>query len=180
MIRFDTRDKKPNLYDLLPVTAVAAVLLGVFIRLGAPEHRTEICVVLGLFYLVMILRLLTAFRGQLQYNPYFYNTIIYSGFALFLLSVLITHTVLSVRMHRSPEIYTEDLILHQILGSAKNYILLSSPFLLIFSSALCTSSISLIRHEGKRLVNVLGIILSFLLIGGLLVFYITLTLLAYR
>ena len=168
MIRFDTRFIKPKLYDLLPLTAVVAALLGVFIHLGAPAHRTAICVVLGLFYLTVILRLLVAFRGQLQYNPYSYNTIIYSGFALFLLFVLITHIVLSVRMYRFPEIYTEYQIIHQILGSAKTYILLSSPFLLVFSAALCTSNISLIRHEGKRLVNVLGIILSFLLIGGVL------------
>ena len=46
--------------------------------------------------------------------------------------------------------------------------MLSSPFVLAFSVALCVSNISLIRHEGKRLVNVLGILLSFLLVGGLL------------
>ena len=166
MIRFDTRNKKPKLYDLLALTAVAAALVGMFLLLNVRARQAAICAVLGLYYLAVILRLIMAFRGQLQYNPYSYNTIIYSGFALFLLSVFITHAVLSVGVLRHPGVYTELQIIHLVLGSAKNYMLLSSPFLLIFSAALCVSNISLIRHEGKRLVNVLGIILSFLLIGG--------------
>ena len=167
MIRFDTRDKKPKLYDLLALTAVAAASAAL-IRFCAPTHQTPICAVLGIYYLAVILRLIAAFFGQLRYNPYSYNTIIYSGFALFLLSVFITHTTLSVNMIRYPDVYTEFQIIHLVLSSAKNYMLLSSPFLLIFSIALCVSNISLIRHEGRRFVNVLGIILSFLLIGGVL------------
>ena len=172
MIQFDTRDKKPKLYDLLLLSAVVLVFLGIFLRLGAQKYSAAICMVLGLYYLAVILRLLTAFQGQLRYNPYSYNTIIYSGFALFLTSVLITHIILSVRIVRQPETYEAYTLLHLVLGSAKNYMLLSFPFLLLFSAALCTSNISLIRHEGKRLVNVLGIILSFLLIGGVVFIFI--------
>ena len=42
----------------------------------------------------------------------------------------------------------------------------SAPFVLFFSAALCLSNISLIRHEGRRPVNFLGILLAFLMIGG--------------
>ncbi len=169
MIRFDTRDKKPKLYDLLPLTAIVAAAVLLLAR--EPANTRLVCWILGAYYGAVILRLLVAFRGQLQYNPYSYNTIIYSGFALFLLSVLITHIVLSGKMLRYPEIYTSREWLHLLLGSAKNYILLSSPFLLLFSGALCVSNISLIRHEGKRLVNVLGIILSVVLVAGLVFIY---------
>lgn len=168
MIRFNTSDKKPRLYDLLLLTAVMAALLAVFVRTGAQPYKTAAFVALGLYYLTVIVRLLMAFRKQLRYNPYSYNTIYYAGFALFVLSVLITHIVLTARMLRYPEVYTSHEILHLLLGSAKNYMLLSSPFLLLFSAALCVSNLSLIRHEGKRLVNVLGILLSVLLLGGLL------------
>ena len=166
MIRFDTRDKKPKLYDLLGVTAVTAALLALFILLDTPAHSVAVCLILGLYYLVVIVRLLTAFRGQIQYNPYSYNTIYYAGFALFVLFVLIEHIILSAKILRHPDVYTTSQLMHLALGSAKNYMLLTSPFLLAFSTALCVSNISLIRHEGKRLVNVLGIILSFLLVGG--------------
>ena len=169
MIRFDTRDKKPKLYDLLPLTAIVAAAVLLLAR--EPANTRLVCWILGAYYGAVILRLLVAFRGQLQYNPYSYNTIIYSGFALFLLSVLITHIVLSGKMLRYPEVYTSREWLHLLLGSAKNYILLSSPFLLLFSGALCVSNISLIRHEGKRLVNVLGIILSVVLVAGLVFIY---------
>ena len=168
MIRFDTKDKKPKLYDLLLLTAAAAVLLGVLIRSGAQPHKAAVCVIVGVYYLAVIVRLVTALFGQLRYNPYSYNTIIYSGFALFVLSVFITHTVVSARMLAQPALYSESRLMHLVLGSAKNYMLLSSPFLLLFSAALCVSNVSLIRHEGRRLVNVLGILLSFLLVGGLL------------
>ena len=166
MIRFDTRDKKPTLYDLLPLTAVTLALFLLLLRLDGQRYAGAICALLGLYYLTVILRLLFALRGQIRYNPYSYNTIIYTGFALFLLSVLITHVLVSVRILRWPELYTLSALLHMILGSAKTYMLLSSPFILLFSVALCVSNISLIRHEGRRLVNVLGIILSFLLVGG--------------
>ncbi len=169
MIRFDTRDKKPKLYDLLPLTAIVAAAVLLLAR--EPANTRLVCWILGAYYGAVIIRLLVAFRGQLQYNPYSYNTIIYSGFALFLLSVLITHIVLSGKMLRYPEMYTSREWLHLLLGSAKNYILLSSPFLLLFSGALCVSNISLIRHEGKRLVNVLGIILSVVLVAGLVFIY---------
>ena len=167
MIRFDTRDKKPKLYDLLVLTVAVAALLAAFLLLNIPVHSAVVCSILGLYYLTAIGRLLTAFRGQLQYNPYSYNTIYYSGFALFVLFVLIEHIILSARILRYPDIYTTNELFHLALGSAKNYMLMTSPFLLVFAAALCVSNISLIRHEGKRLVNVLGIILSFLMVGGL-------------
>jgi uncharacterized SAM-binding protein YcdF (DUF218 family) len=44
--------------------------------------------------------------------------------------------------------------------------LLSAPFILIFSIAMIVSNISLIRHEGGSFVNFLGIILSALFLGG--------------
>ena len=146
-MKFDTRNKKPKLYDLLPLTAVVVALILLFGR-DVPANQRLICWVLGAYYAAVILRLAVAFRGQLQYNPYSYNTILYSGFALFLLSVLITHSVLSFRMLRYPEVYTRNELPHLVLGSAKNYILLSSPFLLLFSAALCVA-----LSEGRNAVE---------------------------
>ena len=119
-----------------------------------------------IYALGMILALLWAFREQIRYNPYSYNTIFYMGFALFALSVMITHIVLALRMAASPESFSGNEFLQSLLGSAKMYMLVSAPFLLAFSIALCISNISLIRHEGKRMVNLLGILLSFLLVVG--------------
>ena len=177
LVRFDTRDKKPALWNILilsVITFAAAVLL---IRQGSEKCPLMICILLDVYFLVVIILLISAFFKQLQYNPYSYNTIYYAGFALFLLSVLITHIFLTVRMIRHPEIYFVapgqqfDNIAYVLLDSARNYMLLSAPFILVFSVALCISNIALIRHEGKRFVNILGIILSFLMVGGELFLY---------
>ena len=162
-VQFDTRDTKPKLRALLVLTAVAAVPAGLLAAAGAAAAT---CGVIAAYALGVILTLLWAFREQLRYNPYSYNTIFYFGFALFACYVLIAYLLLTVRTARQPEVYTAEMIIHVLLGSAKNYMLFTSPFLLLFSAALCVSNLSLIRHEGLRPVNVLGVILSFLLVGG--------------
>ncbi len=166
LLQFDTRDKKPKLFHLLLIAAVAGAAV-VLLSLGGTErHALAICGVTSVFCLVTLFELLRAWRGQLRYNPYSYNTIYYMGFALFDLSVLVTNVVLEYRMLRWPGQYPAETILHLLLNSAKQYMLLSAPLVLALSAALVVSNVSLIRHEGKRLVNVLGILLAFLLLAG--------------
>lgn len=165
-ISFDTRDKKPKLYGLLALTAVAAVLVAALIAIDPSGSAGRVCVAVAAYCFAAVLTLVYAFREQIRYNPYSYNTIIYFGFALFALSVMITHIVLAVRIFTYPETYTSDRIIFTLVGSAKQYILLSAPFLFVFSAALCFSNLFLIRREGKRLVNLLGFILSALIVSG--------------
>lgn len=166
MIRFDTLNKKPKLWNVAALSGVLLAILAVLLLRGAERNAAAISLSLSAYLLIVLVLLGRAFCGQLRYNPYSYNTIFYMGIALFLLAVLFLQLRLSVLLIRRPEEYTADGILHLLLGSAKNYMLLTSPFLLVFSAALCVSNISLIRHEGFRGVNVLGIILSVLLVGG--------------
>lgn len=165
-MRFDTRDKKPKLWNIAALTCVFAAVLAVLFSHGAERYAAAVSVSFAVYYTIVLAMLLAAYAGQLRYNPYSYNTIFYMGFALFLLAVLIMQLRLTVLLIRHPEEYTTGEILYLLLRSAKNYMLLTLPFLLAFSAALCISNISLIRHEGFRGVNVLGIILSFLLVGG--------------
>ena len=165
-LQFDTRDTKPKLGALKLLTMLAATALGVLAMTGAERHAAAMSIVTAAYALGVILVLLWAWREQIRYNPYSYNTIFYMGFALFALSVLITLIILTARILRAPDLYSGDAIIHTLLRSAKTYILLSSPFLILFCAALCVSNISLIRHEGRRLVNLLGILLSFLIVAG--------------
>ena len=166
-MRFDTRDVKPKLWGLLIPVGLSALII-LIISIVRTEHRSLIgCIVMAALCLIVILSLLWAFREQIRYNPYSYNTIYYIGFALFLLSVLSTYTVLIVRILQYPEVYGTQAISGILLNSATNYMVYTAPFIFLFSAALFVSNIALIRHEGKRLVNVLGILLSFLLVGGL-------------
>ncbi len=167
-IKFDTRNKKPKIWNIAILTAVTGALLGVLVMTGAEEHVLPIGVILAAFFLITVCLLLYAFKEQLRYNPYSYNTVYYMGFALFLVSVLIDHLRLMLRLFSSarqgkPAI---EQIISLLNTSARTYMLLTSPFVLLVSAALCISNIALIRHEGKRFVNVLGIILAFLLTAG--------------
>ena len=166
MLKFDTRNKKPKLWNLLIQACFVGLILFLLVRDGAERHAALISGLIAAFFLAALIQLAAAFFMQIQYNPYSYNTIYYMGFGLFLLAVLVIHIVITVRLLRYPENYRVHEILNTLLNSAKTYMLLSAPFILCFSAALCVSNVSLIQHEGKRLVNVLGIILSFLLLAG--------------
>ena len=163
---FDTADKKPKLFDVLAAAVVLIITVAVLGIVLKDRAALIITVIFEVFFVYVIVRLIIAWKGQLQYNPYSYNTIYYAGFALFTLSVLMTFLTLTFRFVTDAENAGPLLIIHTLMSSAKTYMLLSAPFLLVFSVGLCVSNISLIRHEGRRFVNVLGIILSFLLLAG--------------
>ncbi|MBS7263210.1 MAG: YdcF family protein [Eubacteriales bacterium] len=165
-IRFDTRDKKPKLYGLLIPLAAAAIAIGVMAGVDAKRYAVAVCAVAAAFCLCAIIVFLGTLRRQIEYNPYSYNTIYYAAFALFSLFVLGTYVVLAIRLIGAPGVYDAGEVLRLLLGSAKNYMLITAPFLLAFSAALCVSNIALIRREGRRPVNLLGILLSFLIVGG--------------
>ncbi len=164
--RFDTRDTKPRLLPLQILTAAAALIVGVLAMTAGDRAAAAICAVVAVYAFGIILALLWAWREQIRYNPYSYNTIFYFGFALFALSVLVTLISLLARILKSSELYAGNAVLRALLDSAKNYMLISVPFLLVFSAALCVSNLALLRHEGRRLVNVLGVVLAFLLVAG--------------
>lgn len=165
-MKFDTRDKKPKLYSVLILTAAAALVIAGVMLWGGSGKAAAVCIVFDLYLAGVLALLVTAFFRQIGYNPYSYNTIFYFGFALFVLTVLATHILLTVMVIKSGGVIDEKQIIYRLMFSAKNYMLISAPFILVFAGALCVSNISLIRHEGIRLVNVLGILLSLFLVGG--------------
>ncbi len=166
LFRFDTRFVKPKLYHLAVLGAVTAGLLAWILSEESPGRLLAANVLLAVFCAVTIVCLADAWIKQLEYNPYSYNTIIYSGFALFDLFLLATHTRAAIRCAAVPESFTREAVVLTLLNSAKNYMVLTAPFLCLFAAALFISNLSLIRHEGRRFVNILGIILSLLLVGG--------------
>ena len=167
-MKFDTRDIKPKVWSILIPVSIGTIIISILLILDSQRYAVAMCCTMAALCLTVISILLWAFREQIRYNPYSYNTIYYIGFALFVSYILITYVLLIIELIRYKERSLEqDLILHILLNSAKKFMFYTSPFLIIFSIALCISNISLIRHEGKRLVNILGIVLSFLIVSGL-------------
>ena len=170
-IQFDTRAIKSKLYHLIILAVLTVITQLVLLSGEDPARQRGAVIILVLYFLAMIICLWDAFFKQLQYNPYSYNTIIYAGFGLFCVFLLVTHVYLTVQSFTDPQGMLREHILYVLYNSAKNYMLITAPFLVVFSVLLFISNISLIRHEGRRFVNLLGILLSvFLVAGEILVF----------
>lgn len=166
-MRFDTLDKKPKLWNIAAASAAAAAAAAVLFLVNPAGRDLLLGILLIVYLAVVIAFLVRGFFRQIRYNPYSYNVIYYSGFAVFLLSILITHIVAFVQYVKAPDVDLTHIILGTLAFSPINYVLYSSPFILALSIALFVSNVSLLRHERKRLVNFLGILLAFMLVGGM-------------
>lgn len=166
LTRFDTLDKKPALYNIAVISAAVLAAAVLLLHADAERYAAAVDWILAVYYPAVLVLLVRAYVRQLRYNPYSYNTICYLGFALFVLSVMITHFVVMARRGSGQGGTGVQQIVFLLLGSARRYMQISAPFIALFSAALCCSNISLIRHEGRRFVNILGIILSVLLVAG--------------
>lgn len=166
MIRFDTRDKKPKVYSIIVLMAVTAALILLLHVSDKDANLKWINTVLALFFAGVVLILFDAFFKQLEYNPYSYNTIIYSGFGLFLLFQVITYSYLAVRCFRDPVSFGREDMFYTLLNSGKNFLRLSIPPLVIFSAALFVSNIKLIRIDGRKFRNYMGMTLAVLIVAG--------------
>lgn len=176
-IIFNSSRTKPRIHSVVALLGVATafdIIIMVLSKGVIPgaESISHLAVLQGtavintLCFLLVVARLVQLLVGQLRYNPYSYNTIFYAGFALFFLSVAVTHTAEVPRALLTPDQFNEATLVFDYLNSARFYMLLSAPFVLLFSGALCVSNVALIRHEGFRPVNALGIVLAFMLVAG--------------
>ena len=160
------RSRKPNIYNIAVLTAAAVLVLALLLVRGGESGLRWISIVLALYFGVTVLLLFAAFRKQLRYNMYSYNTILYMGFALFVLSLFGTFAAAAYESFTAPASFHAQEMLFMLVHSAKNYMFLTSPLLVAFSIALFVSNIALIRHEGRRFVNILGILLAVCLGAG--------------
>ena len=95
-----------------------------------------------------------AFHRARKVLRYSYQCVFYCGFAIWATAVALYTLYLLVKGADAYSIYAE------LRDACSNFILFSSPILTVFFLALCASNISLIRHEGFKTRNALGIILS--------------------
>ncbi|SCW35460.1 Uncharacterized SAM-binding protein YcdF, DUF218 family [Ruminococcaceae bacterium YRB3002] len=168
-MRFDTRDKKPKIWNILILTVLVALSLYVM-HLFKVSSVTASTVV-ALYLLGVVLMLIDGIIRQLQYNPYSYNIIYYAGFVLFVQSIFVSCVVTTFYEMNQAGIASSHYYVGIVLSSARIFMLLSLPFVLVFSVLMIITNVSLIRHEGGSRVNVLGILLAFfMLLGEAMVF----------
>ena len=165
-LKLDTLRKKPKVYNIAVLSAVMLTALALLIALGGERLIRFSCLMMAAYFLTVSALLIRAFFLQMRYNLYSYNTIIYFGFALFSLFVAAVCAMLFFELREIPSEHILTNLMSRLLNSAKTFAILTFPFLFLFSAALVISNLSLIRHEGFRPVNLLGILLALLLVGG--------------
>lgn len=159
-------NKTPVVYEGVILSIVLLAVWAILTRFWAESWLPWATATLTAYFTVLGLILLRAFRNQIASCPYSYNTIFYAGFSLFLLSLAMTNGYATWLYFSQPGRFDNRQLLFTLLHSAKNYMFLTSPFLIGFSAALFISNLSLIRHEGRRFVNQLGILLALMLLLG--------------
>ncbi len=170
-MKINSQEERPKIHFLVILTIIAAVLLLYLTFWARESHPIIACSIVLAYFGAVVICLVIAFFRQIRFNLYSYNTIFYMGFALFMLSVFMTFVMVLRWLLEDPTMFGADFILYILSDSAKNYMIVSFPFILLFSVGLCVSNIALIRHEGRRFVNIIGIILSVLMLGGGLLLY---------
>lgn len=165
-MRFDILNRKPSLWNIVITTGITAVVILIIALVAKTSVFGIIMLVLDAYLVIVIWMLLGAWVRQIWYNPYSYNTVYYMGFVFFLLFIFALMVTMTVAVFLYPEAYTFAYCLDMIMHSARNFMLITSPFILTYSVALVISNISLVRHEGYSVVNSLGIVLAVALVAG--------------
>ncbi len=166
-VRYDTRNKKPNVWDITYLVILTVVSELVISRLNSPHAELYADLVMIVFYIAIGILLLRARRKQMEYNPYSYNTIYYTAFAILSFTTVL-YQIYVTYIYYISGLIEESRIFFVLQGAIRFHGVLITPFLLVFSIAMIISNISLIRHEGRNFVNLLGVILSVMILAGIL------------
>ena len=127
---------------------------------------SAVLIAVTLFWLLMSAVMLWHFfqaKGPLFYD---YGTIYYSGFSLFALASGLVMLSVTVSHLAHPAAYSMYSAYAAISGASARYMLLTALPMLLFAASMAVSNLFLVRHEGCRAQNVLGLLVSGLLIAG--------------
>ena len=122
--------------SLAVISAVTVALFAGLALHGGEQASLYICLLLVAYLAAVAGILISGFFRQVQYNPYSYNTIYYAGLSLFVLVLLILRIYLLSQAAYWPERFGADDLMRDLTFSARAYIYITSPLLILFSLAL--------------------------------------------
>ncbi|MDD5796039.1 MAG: YdcF family protein [Oscillospiraceae bacterium] len=120
----------------------------------------------AIFFSIMAVYMIILFRNNLKQNICSYSTVFNCSMMIFFVGFAILYTLLSFYLvihYREYQMWTMH---DQVSLIMFLIVLFSTPGVLIYSVSMTVSNISLIRHEGFRVVNALGIIISVIMTFG--------------
>ena len=156
----------------LTVAAIAAVtVLSLRNRLDPDMRGQAVLSVLFIFQIFTIVLLSSALKRNLRTDFYSFGNIMVIGAILFetVLTLFLLDYFLSCIAH--PEQLGLRAVFDRMISFPRQFSRYALVFFGLVCLLVCVSNVSLIRHEGFRLKNLNGVILSALYIGGTLVLY---------
>ena len=127
---------------------------------------TAVLIAVTLFWLLVSAIMVWHFFQAKGTAFYDYSTIYYAGFSLFSLATGLVMLSVTVSHLAHPENYSMFAAYTAISSASIRYMVLTTPVMLLFAAAVAVSNIALLRHEHPRLQNVLGLLVSVLLVVG--------------
>ena len=127
---------------------------------------TAVLIAVTLFWLLVSAIMMWHFfraKGALFYD---YGSIYYAGFSLFALASGLVMLSVTVTHFAHPETYSMYSAYSAISGASTRYMLMTMPLMLLFAGAMAVSNIALLRHERPRIQNLLGLLVSVMLVIG--------------
>jgi len=121
---------------------------------------------LTLFFLSLSVIMTRSFLDARGPRFYAYSTIYYAGFSIF--SLVTGLTMLNITLRRLVEADSFDMLnAYQSINSINSrFMMLTMPLVVVFAILMAVSNIALLRHERPRPANILGILVSLMLLLG--------------
>lgn len=120
----------------------------------------------ALFFGIMVVYMAIHFKRNLKENICSYSTVFDCSLLIVFVGLALLFTALSAFLlvnYRAYQLSSMHYLTSLIMLLT---ILVSTPFVLVYSISLSVSNLSLIRHEGFRFANILGILLSIVMTVG--------------
>ncbi len=122
---------------------------------------TAVCLAVAFVFLL-------GFARSVKSDLFSYATVTKLAVGLFFSLLGFMGTILMVLYLRDPMSYSFNTFMRAVSHTALYFAVFSTPFVLLLAVMLCVSNVTLIRREGFRPVNALGILLSGLMVLGFL------------
>ena len=162
-IRTSERDSEDVKFEVMGVTPLHTVY-----DRGTGDFTGDIIVLIALavFWLLVCAIMVWHFSRSKGAAFYSYGTIYYAGFSLFALTTGLTMVQVSIRRIADPAEYHMLSAYSAINSASTRFMMMTMPLVLLFALAMAVSNVALLRHERPRPQNVLGLLVSLMLIGG--------------
>lgn len=121
--------------------------------------------------LAMIIAMLILFRISMKRSLYYYRNVAYIAGILFASMLMVSLYIYLLSCLLQTKQLTLRYMFIEFVNFPGKFSMFAIPFFAVICLLLIISNISLIKHEGLRLKNVLGVVFSAMIIGGTFVIH---------